>query len=42
MFDYSFINYLNIVCFDVGCFYLEYKRYTPMAHLRKGVLLLYL
>ena len=30
--------YVNIVCFDVGCFYLEYELYAPVAHLRKGAL----
>ena len=30
--------YVNLVGFDVGCFYLEYELYAPVAHLRKSAL----
>ena len=40
MFDDKFV-YIDIVCFDVGCFYLEYEMYVPRVHLRKGTLRLH-
>ena len=30
--------YVNIVCFVVSCFKLEYEVYVPRGHLRKGPL----
>ena len=37
MFDDRFVH-VNIVCFDVGCFYLQYEIYAPSPHLGKGAL----
>ena len=37
MFDDRFVS-IEIMCFDVGCFYLEYEMYAPRAHLRKAAL----
>ena len=37
MFDDRFVS-IEIMCFDVGCFYLKYEMYTPRARLRKGAL----
>ena len=30
--------YVNIVCFDVGCFSSTAKMYAPRDHLRKGAI----
>ena len=37
MFDDRFVL-VNIVCFNVGCFYLQYEMYAPSPHLGKGAL----
>ena len=37
MFDDRFV-YIEIMCFDVGCFYLEHEMYASRVRLRKGAL----